>query len=64
MEVPEIEIHHLETPSTRTIGGFRGMAESGTAGVPAVLANAVADALRPLGVEVVDLPLAHRASWR
>ncbi len=57
MEVPEIEIHHLETPSTRTIGGFRGMAESGTAGVPAVFANAVADALRPLGVEVVDLPL-------
>jgi len=57
MEVPEIEIHHLETPSTRTIGGFRGMAESGTAGVPAVIANAVADALRPLGVELVDLPL-------
>jgi aerobic carbon-monoxide dehydrogenase large subunit len=57
MEVPEIEIHHLETPSTRTIGGFRGMAESGTAGAPAVLASAVADALRPIGVEVVDLPL-------
>jgi len=56
-EVPEIDVHHLETPSTRTIGGFRGMAESGTAGVPAVLANAVADALRPLGVEVTDLPL-------
>ncbi len=57
MEAPEIEIHHLETPSTRTIGGFRGMAESGTAGVPAVLSNAVTDALRPLGVEVGDLPL-------
>ncbi len=56
-EVPEVEIHHLETPSVRTIGGFRGMAESGTAGAPAVLAGAVADALRPLGVEVTDLPL-------
>ena len=56
-EVPEIEIHHLETPSTRTIGGFRGVAESGTVGVPAVLANAVADALRPAGVEVTELPL-------
>jgi carbon-monoxide dehydrogenase large subunit len=33
------------------------MAESGTAGVLAVVANAVADALRPLGVEVTVLPL-------
>ncbi len=56
-EIPEIEVHHLETPSTRTIGGFRGVAESGTAGVPAVLANAVADALRPMGVEITELPL-------
>ena len=56
-EAPEVEIHHLSTPSTRTVGGLRGMAESGTAGAPAVLANAVADALKPLGVEVTALPL-------
>lgn len=56
-EAPEVEIHHLSTPSTRTVGGLRGMAESGTAGAPAVLANAVADALKPLGAEVTALPL-------
>ncbi|MDR7537574.1 MAG: xanthine dehydrogenase family protein molybdopterin-binding subunit [Armatimonadota bacterium] len=56
-EAPEVEIHHLETPSTRNPGGFRGMAESGTAGVPAVLAGAVADALKPWGVEITELPL-------
>ncbi|MDR5710261.1 MAG: xanthine dehydrogenase family protein molybdopterin-binding subunit [Armatimonadota bacterium] len=56
-EAPEVEIHHLSTPSTRTVGGLRGMAESGTAGAPAVLANAVADALKPLEVEVTALPL-------
>ncbi len=56
-EAPEVEIHHMSTPSSRTVGGLRGMAESGTAGAPAVLANAVADALKPLGVEVTALPL-------
>ncbi|MCS7172407.1 MAG: xanthine dehydrogenase family protein molybdopterin-binding subunit [Armatimonadetes bacterium] len=56
-EAPEVEIHHLSTPSTRTVGGLRGMAESGTAGAPAVLANAVADALKPFGAEVTALPL-------
>lgn len=56
-EAPDVEIHHLVTPSTYTVGGFRGMAESGTAGAPAVLANAVADALAPMGVEVTELPL-------
>jgi carbon-monoxide dehydrogenase large subunit len=33
------------------------MAESGTAGVLAVVANAVADALKPFGAEVTALPL-------
>jgi carbon-monoxide dehydrogenase large subunit len=56
-EAPQIKIHHVSTPSTRTVGGLRGMAESGTAGAPAVLANAVADALRPFGAEVTALPL-------
>lgn len=56
-EAPEVEIHHMCTPSTRTVGGVRGVAESGTAGAPAALANAVADALKPFGVEVTSLPL-------
>ncbi|MDR7415774.1 MAG: xanthine dehydrogenase family protein molybdopterin-binding subunit [Armatimonadota bacterium] len=56
-EAPEIEIHHMSTPSPRTVGGLRGMAESGTAGAPAVLANAVADALKPFGAAVTALPL-------
>jgi carbon-monoxide dehydrogenase large subunit len=43
--VPAIEIGHLETPSPRMPGGFKGMGEGGTIGAPAALANAVADAV-------------------
>jgi carbon-monoxide dehydrogenase large subunit len=40
-----------------TVSGFKGMAEGGTIGATAAIANAVADALAPLGIEVRDLPL-------
>jgi len=56
-ELPTIETHHLETPSPTTLGGFRGMGEGGTIGAPAAIANAVADALAPLGIEVGELPI-------
>lgn len=53
-EMPDIEIHHLETPSDRNPGGFKGVAEAGTVGAPSAIANAVADAL---DVEITSLPL-------
>ena len=56
-DVPPLEIGHLETPSPLTPGGIKGMGEGGTIGAPAALANAVADAIRPLGVRVTDLPI-------
>jgi len=39
----------------------KGMGEGGTIGAPAALANAVADAVRPLGVRITALPI-HPAS--
>ena len=56
-DVPAFEIGHLETPSPLTPGGVKGMGEGGTIGAPAAVANAVADAVRPLGVRVADLPI-------
>src|SRR5439155_1565142 len=43
--MPPITIGHIETPSPHTPGGMKGMAEGGTIGAPATIANAVADAL-------------------
>ena len=56
-EIPRIEVIHLEDEPPGTLGGFRGLGEGGTIGGMAVIANAVADALAPLGVTVTEVPL-------
>ena len=56
-EVPAIEIVHHVTPSPHTVLGQKGSGESGYLGAPAAIANAVNDALRPLGVSINTLPL-------
>jgi len=57
IEIPAIEIHHIETPSTVTEGGIKGVGEGGTIAAPAAVVNAVADALSPLGVTIDRTPL-------
>jgi carbon-monoxide dehydrogenase large subunit len=52
MEVPNIAVGHVETPSPLNPEGIKGAGEGGTMPVPAVIANAVDDALAPLGVVV------------
>ena len=56
-EVPIIEYGHVETPAPTNPGGHKGLGEGGAIGAPPALINAVADALRPLGVQVRDQPL-------
>jgi carbon-monoxide dehydrogenase large subunit len=56
-DLPSFEIGHLETPSPVTPGGVKGMGEGGTIGAPATIANAVADAVRHLGVQITTLPI-------
>ncbi len=57
VEMPPVEVTHLEQPSPSTLGGFKGVGEGGTIGAPAAIANAVADALAPLGVDITELPI-------
>ncbi|MFI9847116.1 xanthine dehydrogenase family protein molybdopterin-binding subunit [Nonomuraea sp. NPDC051941] len=56
-EIPDIEIHHLETPCAFTESGAKGAGEGGTIGAPAAVLNAVNDALRSTGVELDDTPI-------
>jgi aerobic carbon-monoxide dehydrogenase large subunit len=56
-DVPSVEVIHMATPPAVSVSGFKGMAEGGTIGSTAAVANAVADALAPLGIEVRELPL-------
>jgi carbon-monoxide dehydrogenase large subunit len=55
--MPAPQLRHLEIPSPLVPGGFKGMGEGGTIGAPAAIANAVADAVRALGIPIVSLPI-------
>jgi carbon-monoxide dehydrogenase large subunit len=61
-DVPALELAHVEVPAENLLG-VRGVGEGGTLGPPAVLANAVADALAPFGVEVNELPITPARVW-
>jgi aerobic carbon-monoxide dehydrogenase large subunit len=63
-DVPEIELELLETPAPDVPGGMKGAGEVGILAPTAVLANAVVDALSPLGVEVDELPLDPSRIWQ
>lgn len=64
VEIPPIETIHLAAESPTTLGGYRGMGEGGTIGAPAAVANALADALAPLGAEVFELPMTPERLFR
>ena len=55
-EMPNIELHHIETPSTMSITKAKGLGEGGTIGAPAAVLNAINDALTPFGVEIDTIP--------
>ncbi len=64
LDVPTIEVHHLQTPSSFTLGGFKGMGEGGAIAPLPALANAVSDALAPLGISIDTLPLSPDRIYR
>jgi carbon-monoxide dehydrogenase large subunit len=55
-EMPDIELHHIETPSTQSITKAKGLGEGGCIGAPAAIVNAINDALTPFGVAVDEIP--------
>jgi aerobic carbon-monoxide dehydrogenase large subunit len=59
-EMPAIKIVHMHTPTPYTEYGVKGMGEGGAIAPPAAIANAVRDALAPLGAEVNETPLTPR----
>ena len=59
-EVPLPFIDHMATPSPYTRFGVKGIGEGGAIAPPAAIANAINDALRPLGVEMLRAPVTPR----
>ena len=59
-EVPEVRILHMETPSPYTRFGQKGIGEGGAIAPPAAITNAVNDALKELGAELLVSPITPR----
>ena len=59
-EMPNVRLLHMETPSPYTTFGQKGVGEGGAIGPGAAIANAINDALRPLGAEVCEIPVTPR----
>ena len=63
-DVPSFAVETIVTPSPNNFMGFKGVGELPTNGAPAAVANAVMDALRPLGVRHLDMPLTPEKVWQ
>jgi carbon-monoxide dehydrogenase large subunit len=62
-ELPSFETDRTETPSPVNSLGVKGVGEAGTIAASAAVTNAVIDALRPLGVMYIDMPLTPMRVW-
>ncbi|HEX4009854.1 MAG TPA: molybdopterin cofactor-binding domain-containing protein [Solirubrobacteraceae bacterium] len=62
-EMPSFETDRTETPSPVNSLGAKGVGEAGTIAASAAVTNAVIDALRPLGVDYINMPLSPMRIW-
>jgi carbon-monoxide dehydrogenase large subunit len=62
--VPSYETDRTETPSPVNTLGVKGVGEAGTIAASPAVVNAVVDALRPLGVTYIDMPMTPMRVWQ
>jgi carbon-monoxide dehydrogenase large subunit len=61
--VPNIRSLFQETPSRVNALGLKGIGESGSISAPPAIVHAVLDALAPLGIDHLDMPLTPVKVW-
>ena len=62
-DLPMFELSNTVTPTNINSIGAKGIGEAGTIGSAQTIVNAVVDALEPLGVKHVDMPLRPKRVW-
>ncbi len=62
-QVPDFVTELIETPSPLNPLGVKGVGEAGCIGAPPAIVNAVLDALAPLGIDAIDMPLKPEKVW-
>jgi carbon-monoxide dehydrogenase large subunit len=63
MEVPSVDVGHLETPSPLNPLGIKGAGEAGAIPVGALFAQVLEDALQVPGLEILEIPLNPSRLW-
>ena len=63
-QIPPIETARTETPSPVNPMGIKGVGETGTIAATQAVVNAVADALAPLGIHHLEMPMTPERVWR
>ncbi|MFD0858067.1 xanthine dehydrogenase family protein molybdopterin-binding subunit [Roseovarius aquimarinus] len=63
-DMPPVTLAEMQTPSPMNALGAKGVGEAGTIGAPAAILNAAIDALAPLGVEELQMPLTSLTLWQ
>ena len=63
-ELPSYETNSMVTPTPLNRLGVKGIGEATTIGSTPAVHNAVLDALAPMGVEHLDMPLSPEKIWR
>jgi len=63
-DMPPLIVDHTVTPTPFNPLGAKGVGEAGTNGCPPAIANAVIDALSPLGIRHLDLPYSPDRVWQ
>lgn len=63
-QLPAIDVSFHEVPEPTNDLGVKGIGEGGACGAPPAIVHAVLDALRPFGVEAIDMPLTPEKIWR
>jgi carbon-monoxide dehydrogenase large subunit len=62
--MPWIESDHTNTPTPVNPLGVKGVGEAGTIGASPAVVNSVVDALSPLGVRHIDMPMTPEKIWK
>ena len=62
--IPAFDFHYTEVRSPSNRLGVKGAGEAGTIGSTPAVANAVIDALAPLGVSDIDMPMTPLKIWQ
>lgn len=63
-DLPAFELGWTNTPTDVNPMGVKGIGEAGTIGSAQTIVNAVVDALAPLGVKNIDMPLRPKRVWQ